>query len=59
MVGNALITHTQTVCPDTVCQKIVDEEIIARREKKEKIINQRKIRAQQFRIKQTTTKPVV
>lgn len=44
MAGKVLITHTQTICPDPACQKIVEEEITARREKKELIINQRRMK---------------
>lgn len=47
MDGHTLVTHTQTVCPDPACQKIVEEEIAARREKKELLINQRKSRIKQ------------
>ena len=40
-VGKALVTHTNTVCPDPACQKIVDGEIAARREKRELLKNLR------------------
>jgi hypothetical protein len=55
-VGQSLLTYTDTVCPDAVCQKIVEEEIIARREKRELVINQRKIKAQQFKDKLSASK---
>lgn len=41
MVGRSLVTHTQTICPDPACQKIVEEELAARREKRELFINRR------------------
>lgn len=31
--GMSLVTHTQTVCPDSVCQKIVDKAIAERKAK--------------------------
>lgn len=43
MIGKALVTHTQTICPDSACQKIVEEEIAARREKRELFINKRSL----------------
>lgn len=33
------ITHTEAVCPDVDCQKLVDAEFAAKREKKLAIIN--------------------
>jgi len=42
MVGRALITNTQTICPDSACQKIVDEELTARREKSELLASRKK-----------------
>lgn len=38
-LGNALIINTRTVCPDNDCQKIVDAELAARREKRELLEN--------------------
>lgn len=55
-IGQSLVTYTDTVCPDPACQKIVEEEIITRREKKEFIINQRKIKANQFKDKLSKSK---
>ncbi len=40
-VGQSLITHIVTVCPDEECQKIVDRELNERREKKELLTNKR------------------
>lgn len=40
-MGRSLIINTKTVCPDTECQKIVDGEIAARREKRELHANKR------------------
>ena len=56
-IGQSLVTYTDTVCPDPECQKIVEEEIAARREKRELVINQRRIKAQQIRDKLSTSKP--
>lgn len=37
-IGNAfLLTRTDTVCPDTACQKVIDEEFAAQIEKKNNI----------------------
>lgn len=43
MAGHNLVTYTQTICPDAACQKIVDDELTARREKKEQLINKRNL----------------
>lgn len=34
-LGNSLIINTRTICPDADCQRIVDEDIAVRREKRE------------------------
>ncbi len=36
------ITHSITVCPDPECQKIVDAEFAAKREKKLEMVNRNK-----------------
>jgi hypothetical protein len=56
-LGQSLVTYTDTVCPDPECQKIVEEEIIARREKKELVISERRTKAKQIRDKLSTLKP--
>lgn len=38
-IGKSLVTFTKTVCPDSSCQKIVDQEIENRRIKKELILS--------------------
>lgn len=43
-VGQSLVTNTITVCPDPACQKIVDEELAVRREKRELLANKRNLR---------------
>lgn len=43
-IGASIITHTQTICPDPKCQKIVDQAIADRKEKSE-LLNQKKIAA--------------
>jgi len=55
-LGQSLVTYTETVCPDPACQKIVEEEIVARREKRELVINQRRINAKQIRAKLSTSR---
>lgn len=35
--GSSFVTHTETVCPDEECQKVVDEKFRQEREKKEAI----------------------
>lgn len=41
-VGRSVATHTQTICPDPACQKIIDEELAARREKRELLMSRKK-----------------
>jgi len=41
-VGKSLVTFTKTVCPDSLCQKIVDGQIEERRIRKEQIMNKNK-----------------
>lgn len=36
-LGGAVITYTQTVCPDPECQKIVDEQLQNKKDKLDKI----------------------
>lgn len=40
-LGNSVITHTLTVCPDPDCQKIVDQGIAERKEKAELILRKK------------------
>lgn len=35
--GKSVITHTETVCPDPECQKIVEEKLEAQRQKTEEL----------------------
>jgi len=35
----AVITHVETVCPDPSCQKIVDEDFAAKRERRMRLEN--------------------
>lgn len=37
MISNTVITHTDTVCPDSECQKIVAEKLALQRQKMEDI----------------------
>lgn len=55
VVGQSLVTHTQTICPDSACQKIVEEEITARREKRELFMNKR-IKANQTKLETDSSK---
>ena len=32
-VGTSIVVHTQTICPDSECQKVVDEGIASRKAK--------------------------
>lgn len=43
-VGISLVTYTQTICPDSACQKIIDKAIAERRAKSEALA-QEKIKA--------------
>lgn len=33
-MGGGIITHIETICPDRECQKIIDDGILAQREKR-------------------------
>lgn len=37
MISNTVITHTDTVCPDPECQKIVAEKLALQKQKMEDI----------------------
>lgn len=39
--GNVEITHTQTICPDSACQRIVDKGIADRKEKADMILRKK------------------
>ncbi|MBI2036100.1 hypothetical protein HYT17_00470 [Candidatus Microgenomates bacterium] len=47
-VGTSLLTHTQTICPDVACQKLVDKELASLKEKRE-LQAQRRINSQNRR----------
>jgi len=50
-LGKSLLTHTRTICPDVACQKLVDKELAAQKEKRE-LHAQRRINSQNRRGKQ-------
>lgn len=58
MVGHVLVTYAQTICPDSTCQKIVEEETTARREKRELLASKR-VKSNQARGRLSTVKKVV
>ena len=37
LVGKAQLTYTDTACPDSDCQKVINDEILAQRTKREEI----------------------
>jgi len=39
--GASVVTHTQTICPDSGCQKIVDKAIADRKEKSASLIKKK------------------
>lgn len=39
--GNSTVFYTQTICPDPICQKIVDQGIADRKEKAELILRRK------------------
>lgn len=39
--GNSVIVHTQTICPDPQCQKLVDKAIADRKEKSNLLAEER------------------
>ena len=45
--GSSFITHTETVCPDEECQKIVDAKFKQEREKKEALLAEKQKRYEQ------------
>lgn len=55
MLGQILVTHTQTICPDSACQKIVDADIAAQREKRELLASKKKAG---FRQQPADNKPI-
>lgn len=40
-VSRSLLTRTDTICPDKNCQKVVDQDLAAKREKRDALINKR------------------
>jgi len=49
-VGNSVITHTTNVCPDAVCQKIVEEEFAVQKAKSD-LLDRKRIQAKEERNK--------
>ena len=45
--GSSFITHTETVCPDEECQKIVEAKFKQEREKKEALLAEKQKRYEQ------------
>lgn len=45
--GTSVVTHTETVCPDLECQKIVDEKFRKDKEKKEALLVEKQKRFEQ------------
>lgn len=43
-VGITVVFHTQTICPDKACQKVVDEEIAERKAKAQLLQEQKEAR---------------
>lgn len=39
--GSSIITHTQTLCPDSECQKVIDDAIAEKRAKNDLLIKQK------------------
>lgn len=42
--GNSIVVHTETICPNSQCQKLVDKEITAQKDKRDKIKKEREER---------------
>lgn len=42
-LGYALLTRTDTICPDKICQKAVNDDLEEKRLKKEAIMNRKSI----------------
>lgn len=40
-LGNSVIVHTKTVCPDSACQKLVDQAIEDRKEKNSQLLKKK------------------
>lgn len=45
--GSSVITHTETVCPDEECQKVVDAKFKQEKEKKEALMLEKQKRYEQ------------
>lgn len=48
-MGTTITTHTQTVCPDPECQKIVEKELELKKKKKEEIKQNKEDRRIKFK----------
>lgn len=48
-VGNSISIHTTNVCPDEACQKIVEEELAARKAKSD-LLEQKKVQAKREKV---------
>lgn len=48
--GTSFITHTETVCPDKECQKILDEKFKQEKERKEALLVEKQKRYEQSKI---------
>ena len=48
-MGTSIITHTQTVCPDPECQKIVEKEQDVRKKRKEELEQNKEDRRIRFK----------
>lgn len=55
LVGKAQLTYTDTACPDKICQKIINDEILAQKEKR-LAIETKKIQDKEERAKLLATK---
>lgn len=40
-IGNSIITHTLTLCPDKACQKLVDQALLDKKVKNDLILEER------------------
>ena len=54
--GETQITHTETVCPDVECQKIVDEGFAKQKEKSDILKHDREVRMKKAQANRRKTK---
>lgn len=55
-IGSTIVTYTETVCPDSDCQKIVEKGLAVQKHKREKLEKDKEIRKLQLKKSQRNKK---